>query len=773
MSWRSSIPGEAESHPGKPLRCHLEGTERLARALAERQGVPEADRRSLSEAALSHDLGKLDPDFQAYLRKERREGVPHAFPSALFTLCLTEDFWVAEVVARHHAGFRNADGPMSDMWSAWLEAVLEPQRSIARMRRLLPSFGNIPDAAVWGRFLSPAVRSLGEQRWRRCRALCSLLVTADRMDALHISEEPRAALPPFHMPPTTARSSDVDAWRGDLHRECMENAEKLLVAPGIYAISLPTGAGKTLIGLHVARLAAERFGAPNIVYALPFISIVEQNAHVAAATFSAEVQEDHSLALLRKASTGEGLVEEEDSEWGRMLNLFRYWRSSVVVTTTAQLWRTLFNPHANATMNFHRLCRAVVVLDEPQGIRPELWSGFGGILSHLSEAWGTTFLLMTATQPHIARATELAPPQVRFPKLRHGYRFLRGKHPLATLPAILQEGISSFHERSGLVVCNTRRSAYETWRMLREKLPGEAVFFLSRAQTPRHRGRVLRALRFLERCGTRRFLVATQVVEAGVDLDFDWVFRDLGPLDSVVQAAGRCNRHASRGPGHVLVAELQDEHTGRSFCEYIYSPTLLNATRDLLSAGETFAEDDVSALVKQYYEHVAMTRPDPALWQGGIEEGRWADFPDLYEKPIPGIPVVVELDAAVRPLLKAFEATPRDLANVELRKRLRRRIQQYQVEIPEKSARRAGEVAGNIVTESDVPPFARFGERGMLFLSGDALGPRDEGGSPVRTLRELLARGDAPAPGETPWLYDLRTGFLPRFEEEDNAALFF
>lgn len=135
------------------------------------------------------------------------------------------------------------------------------------------------------------------------------------MDALHISEEPRAALPPFtcrrrrRVPPTWthgAGTCTASAWR----------TPKNYSLPRIYAISLPTGAGKTLIGLHVARLAAERFGAPNIVYALPFISIVGQNAHVAAATFSAEVQEDHSLALLRKASTGEGLVEEEDSSGG-------------------------------------------------------------------------------------------------------------------------------------------------------------------------------------------------------------------------------------------------------------------------------------------------------------------------------------------------------------------------------------------------------------------------------------------------------------------------
>lgn len=775
MSWRSSIPGEAESHPGKPLVRHLEGTERLARTLAERQGLPEEDRHGLSEAALSHDLGKLDPDFQAYLRKERREGVPHAFPSALFTLCLTKDLWAAEVVARHHAGFRNADGPMSDMRSAWFEAVVERDRTAARMRRLLPDF-EIPDAAAWMRCLSPAGQKMDEHRWRRCRALASLLVAADRMDALDIPEEPPAALPPFHMPKTAARSPDMDEWRQMLHETCMKNAQERLEAPGVYSLSLPTGAGKTLIGLHVAHLAAERFGAPNIVYALPFISIVEQNAQVAASVFATEVQEDHSLALLRESSKGER--QEEETPWERMLNLFRYWRAPVVVTTTAHLWRALFDFHANATMNFHRLCRSVVLLDEPQGIRPELWNGLGRILSHLSETWKTTFLLMTATQPRIVPAPEireLAPPTVRFPKNRHNYRFVPGKHRLEDLPMLLEEGVPSFRERSGLVVCNTKRSAYDVWRTLREKLPGEIVLFLSRAQAPRHRARVLRYLRLLEHRGLRHFLVSTQVVEAGVDLDFDWVFRDLGPLDSVVQAAGRCNRHASKEKtGHVMVAELKGEEARRPFCEYVYSSTLLAATRHRLSSVETFDEGAVSSLVEAYYRDVEdRTLPSPDLWKGGIEEGRWARFPDLYEKPLPGVPVVVELDRSVRPLLKEFLAAPRDLANVERRKLLRRRIQQYQVEISEKSAQRAMEVAGNIVTESDTPPLAPVGKSDMLFLSRDALGPRGERGAPDHTLRGLLAHGNAPVPGGTPWLYDLRTGFLPYFEEEDHAALFF
>ena len=157
------------------------------------------------------------------------------------------------------------------------------------------------------------------------------------------------------------------------------------------------------------------FHAKSIIYGLPFISIVEQTASVAKGVFGNEnVQEDHSLAY-GKGQEGEAVdYSKEAAAWEKMSTLFRYWREPVVLTTMVHFWESLFNPKANRSMNFHRLCNAVVILDEPQTISPRYWKGFGQLLSYLSQKCNTFFLLMTATQPQIASQEELAPQILSF-----------------------------------------------------------------------------------------------------------------------------------------------------------------------------------------------------------------------------------------------------------------------------------------------------------------------------------------------------------------------
>lgn len=195
--------------------------------------------------------------------------------------------------------------------------------------------------------------------------------------------------------------------------------------PGVYTLTLPTGAGKTLTGLSIAYEWAKRFGTKSIVYGLPFISIVDQTASVAKEVFNAEnVQEDHSLAYGKEHDKETVDYSKEAMAWNKMSALFRYWREPVVLTTLVHLWDALFNPKANRTMNFHRLSNAIVILDEPQTISPRLWNGFGKVLSYLSQKWNTFFLLMTATQPHIASEQELAPLNTSFPFNRHKYEIV-------------------------------------------------------------------------------------------------------------------------------------------------------------------------------------------------------------------------------------------------------------------------------------------------------------------------------------------------------------
>ena len=275
-------------------------------------------------------------------------------------------------------------------------------------------------------------------------------------------------------------------------------------------------------------------------------------------------------------------------------------------------------------------------MDEPQGIDCHFWPELGKVLTFIHERWGTVFILMTATQPKIFEGTELA-PSVRFPFNRHRYRFVEGRHLLSDLPGLLREHIPAFSESSGMLVFNTRGSARAAYELLKPLFGDAPVFMLSRWMTPRHRRETLSRIKELERKGEPHHLIATQVVEAGVDLDFEWVFRDFAPLDSLIQVAGRCNRSGEREKeGLLLISMLQNEN-GWAFSS-IYDSTPLGQTRSLLEEFLSFGEDEVPNIVARYYQALSESVAPKPLWKN-IEDGKWGEYTPFFKEENFDIPI--------------------------------------------------------------------------------------------------------------------------------------
>ena len=599
-----SLSGDIRSHPDRLLRDHLDGTYLLMSDISAYHGLEDIVPDDVLEAAgITHDLGKCHKLFQEHL-DGKGEGVDHSLPSAWFTLDMAEKYrdseetpliWIMESVRRHHTHMDDASSA-AGFWEAYT-----PEQYLERcgmMKKLVPSWTEFMTAEEWEGYADALFMNdesfINEKTWLFYRLLYSLLVTADRMDAVGIRSLKMDNIPVLKMPDFSSdKASPLNDWRSEVHNLCMKAAEKIN-KPGLFTLTLPTGAGKTITGLDIAHSMAEKWHGRTIIYAMPFISIIEQNSSVAKGLFGKEnVQEDHSKGYIR--------VTEGNSKtpWSRMQNIFRYWRSPVVLTTMVQLWEAIYSPRANDSMDFHRLSNAVVIMDEPQTVNPRYWKGFGKTLQFLSDRLGTTFILMTATQP----SSEIAPQTIEFPYNRHGYTVLPGKHGLESLPGLIAKHIDDFPDGSGLMVLNTRVSALQVYRMLKDKLPGP-VLFLSTWMVPRHRRKIMEVLKYLEEKKIKHYLVSTQAVEAGVDLDFDWVFRDMGPLDSIIQVAGRCNRHCRKQKqGKVLVAELQTEK-GRSYCNMVYDDLLLDSSRRYLQLPDsvnTFDESSVKSIVKEYY----------------------------------------------------------------------------------------------------------------------------------------------------------------------------
>lgn len=645
--------GKVESHPGKPLEHHLLGTHALAAQIATTFALSLTPHEK--EAILLHDAAKAHPNFQKRLETGHGK-FGHAEPSAALVLSETKDLLCTEAVRRHHSHLEDV-ADFVKFWGEWeYEAghqvisklkwwpgALEVATALGRPAEAWLDF--LPDETGWEDLLSQVVDTYGlgdgldlSEDWLRLRLLCSLLVTADRYDAAvggaleyHRPDTDQARLKDFIAGLSQGSLSD---WRERVRQEVVARARQVLAGPGVYTLTLPTGAGKTLAGLQVAMEAADRLGATGIIYVLPFISLVEQNAGIAKKLL-ADVREDHYLAYA--AGNGEELSAQE-----RFIEFFRYWQEPVVVTTLAKLWEVLFSPKVNDTMSFHRLSRAVVILDEPQAIPARSWEGFSKTLGLLASRLGTTFILMTATQPELVHGPELAPAGVRFPKIRHELHWI--KQPMSVAEAAEFLETQGVREKDSLIVMNTRQSALAMWWELKKR--GLQPYFLSRWVTPEDRSRTMHLLKNKERKEIR-CLVATQVVEAGVDLDFDLVLRDLGPLDSIIQVAGRCNRNAREGKGQVFIVKLIDDR-GRSLASYVYKDgILLNQTERLLENHTDFDEESCPAIVQAYYHNVRAAIADSTLWNN-ITRGKWGQYEFLFEETARDeVMLIVDYDGTV------------------------------------------------------------------------------------------------------------------------------
>lgn len=746
-----SLSGDLQSHPGKKLSDHLLGTDRLAQQIVDLFDLEDL-KDDVGGAALTHDLGKADGDFQLYLHGKGK-GVEHSRPSAYFALSLMQGrkdpfdaLFSAEAVRRHHTRLE----PWGDIVAHWTNMYCALSTARGIMQRLVPDWPYALDKGHVKKFAYAVDDRLPEEHpfpdyWLKLRTLLSILVAGDRLDAINVKDIDFASLPAFvpkdfERDDKSERRKQTDEWRAEAAQACLEAVSKI-DRPGLFTLTLPTGAGKTNIGLKVARMLAEKLGLVSIIYALPFISIVEQNAEFAKEVFGPNgVQEDHSLVFAKDEQDEEkgdeivGLPEDQ-AAWIRARKLFRYWEAPVVVTTMAQLWRALLDPKASATIDFHRLRKAVVLMDEPQGIAPSLWHGLGKLLSFIHERWETVFILMTATQPKIYDGVELAPP-LRFPFERHRYRFVEGDHRLEDVPALLQEHVPGYKERSGMMVFNTRMAARRAWDMIKEHLPDAPVFMLSRWMTPQHRRETIKEIKALEKAGARRYLIATQVVEAGVDLDFDWAFRDMGPVDSIIQVAGRCDRNAEREAGTVLIAELKDGD-GRKFSG-IYDAVLLDATRRLLGGSPEFGEGEVPELVERYYEDL-VDKIDPApVWEN-IRQGKWGEFVPLFKEDSFDVPVYVDRDGKLDEIFDELMIMDKSLENRDKIKALNARLQQHAIGVSQKRLKEWLDHSPGIVSDAQemleqvgdlyyvIHPTGIGEERGKIYHPVSGFSPHEDG----------------------------------------------
>lgn len=633
---------------------HLVGVSQRAREFSCTQ--PWADEAGL--AGLLHDLGKYGDRFQARLQG-KDSGLDHWSQGA--SLALTQYHAVAAALAieGHHIGLQRGDkNGLRRLQPDRLAAALLPGRALSDPDLDRLQSRAAADEVVFGKPTTPAVKSFERAvaTMLDVRLLFSCLVDADFIDTeAHFEGDAQGKRPRPEGQKLDAVSAlaALDAHMAGLRAatgaqaEVQQARETLWSAAtragqmeaGQFTLTAPTGSGKTLAMLKFALEHAARHGLKRIILAVPFLTVIEQTAHIYRAVFKAFpdnfVLEHHSLAGL--GAEAEQRDAEGAGERQRRL-LAENWDAPIVLTTNVQLLESLFSNRPSACRKLHNLMESVILFDEAQSLPSNLAVPTLAALSHLSAAYRSSVVFATATQPafdtlheavakHAVQGWQPREAVPEYPALfvaleRVAVRWPKSDEKLtwAQLAAELQDADQV------LVVVNLKRHALA---LLDELAGAEGVFHLSTNLCAEHRRDVLEKVRTRLSAGGTCRLISTQCVEAGVDLDFPLVYRALAPLEAIAQAAGRCNREGRMdGMGSVVVFEPNDEESGwRRYPTHAYYQAA-EVTRTLLAQRGALNIND-PGLFRDYYRRLYDLN-NPASQNPALNEAITAlDFPEI------------------------------------------------------------------------------------------------------------------------------------------------
>lgn len=551
------------------LADHLLGVSKLASRFAEQSCSDLKD--SAFWAGLLHDLGKYRDEFQEYLRNEREGSVEthHAVYGAALAF---QQGWLgpAFAIAGHHAGLHDL-GELQRLVEG--STYRTNERLAVLVERFEHELEKIPSKIAEPSFVENAANEHHAEFY--IRMLFSALVDADFLDTEeHYKSTSRVTqnLQPAELLRLVIAEKESKSSEGELNdirnrifQQCLEKAQE---SPGFFSLTVPTGGGKTLSGMAfaLAHAAQPQHKLRRVIVVIPYLSIIEQNAAQYRRVLDPEscgIVIEHHSAVNVPEDTGESRprapFEKHPDEYAA-----ENWDAPVIVTTSVQFIESIFANRTSRSRKLHNIAHSVVIFDEVQTVPSHLLNPLLNIFRELRDHYGTSFVFSTATQPAfrhrpLSLAEGFKPGEIQEITQDTGNMFKGLRRVTIQLPkpdeTIGWATLADLMARRDQALCivNIRRHAYDLWEKLRCAVPQEeraAVVHLSSAMCADHRLNVLGAdhdpkpdtIRYRLRHNQPCRLVSTQLIEAGVDVDFPIVWRAMGPLDSIVQAAGRCNR---------------------------------------------------------------------------------------------------------------------------------------------------------------------------------------------------------------------------------------
>ena len=716
-----------KSHPDKFLINHLSGVSTTARLILNdlQHYYPFFRDKKIDETlqiiCLTHDLGKATSYFQDYLQKK----VPnnsflksHSTLSSLYSFrvsknVLDDDFFAfitLMAVQGHHGRIPSPSNSITRIYNH-LEELKDQFDHILFLDELnfLLSQSSYPNFKECLSVISPGLWRLDQIRrslyqsftnihplypYFMVNMLFSILIDADRIDAAdleykklrifnytinsafiseYISKIENAARKKYR------NDADIIKLRSQVRETVLQKAED--TEHKLFSLTAPTGSGKTLTALLFATILRNKIFSkweriPKIIYVLPFLSIIDQNTEVLrdaiglpkAITQSKIMITHHHLAKLKF----EDPTHESYSESKSQL-IIEGWNAELIITTFVQFLQTVIGSGAVALRKLHNLVGSIIILDEVQAIDYKHWLLIHDCLLYLTKEFDVRIILMTATQPLIFKKDEEI---LELFDKEHSYPERVTLHPdlkgilLSELSVKINNIIKEYNDKNILIIMNTISSSVYIYNEI--SVEKDEKFYLSASIIPIERRKRIKEITQRLEEEKRTILISTQVVEAGVDFDFDIVIRDLAPLDSIIQAAGRCNRNGIRSANEskVFIFAAHDNQN-KYYANKIYGEILIEKTRITISNKDV----PLSDLINTYYEKVKESGSQKISTEI-IDYIKKLDYENIEKnfkviEDQPKVSVYIEIDENAASIWKEYKSIINDDSNNEQKRKIR------------------------------------------------------------------------------------------------------
>lgn len=589
----------AEDNSEQLLKNHLMEVSQLSEIFAEEFGENEAGKF----VGLYHDIGKYSQEFQKYIRHESNKKVDHSTAGAreLFNIKSPLNLLAAFCIAGHHSGIPDIGN----------SKIFENTGTtfFARVKcKEIPNYSEYsteiekPTTQNNSKLLPLISREIFSVMFY-ARMLFSCLVDADFLDTEKFMSKGKFQRGNFYnlevlknifdnyieknfLNENIARyNAPINQKRRQILKDCISKGDNS--TENLISLTVPTGGGKTISSMAFALHNAIKNGRKKIIYVIPYTSIIEQNAKIFADIFGSEnIIEHHSGAEYDDTESEENLKKLATENWD----------APIIVTTNVQFFESLFSNRTSKCRKLHNIANSIIIFDEAQMIPTEFLKPCAKSINELTKYYNCTAVLCTATQPSLEKffdgnITEICS------NVEENYNFFRRTQINVLEEKFFVENLSEQLKKFSQVLCivNKKKTAGKIF----ENLQGEEnIFYLSTNLCPVHRSKVLKEIKYCLEKNLPCRVISTSLVEAGVDLDFPCVYRELAGLDSIIQAAGRCNREGkfSKAESTVYVFKLADE-------KIINSQKLrINSTN--LVCEKYFSEIDSPPAIKYYFENL-------------------------------------------------------------------------------------------------------------------------------------------------------------------------